>query len=264
MRIIDTHAHIYPDSIAEKATRGIGGFYGLTANADGTTGGLLALMKKYGVYKAVVCSVATSGKQVVKINDYMASRLSVKEFHPLATLHPDMEYNEIKDEAARIKDIGLKGIKLHPDCQNFKLSGERGRKLFDALGNFDLPILVHTGDRRFDNSHPRYMIEIARDYPHITFIAAHFGGWTEWEDALKYKGLKNVWFDTSSTLGHLDDTLAKTVMLGLGIERFTFGTDYPLWNYGEEIEHVLKLDLGEKNNEMVFHKNAEKLFGING
>lgn len=262
MKIIDTHVHIYPDSIADKAVENIGKFYGLKLEANGRISDLLNSMQKNGVYKSVVCSVATSARQVCKINDFMASQLAVKQFCPLATLHPDMERSQIVDEIARIKSLGLRGIKLHPDCQAFKLTGERGLKLFDALGDFELPILVHTGDRRFDFSHPDYMIEVARDFPKLKFIAAHFGGWTEWDNALKYKGLNNVWFDTSSSLFQFDPVIAKTIMLSLGIEKFMFGTDFPLWRCGEEIQRVLALDLGDANNEAVFHKNAEKLFNI--
>lgn len=262
MKIIDTHVHIYPDAIADKAAESIGKFYNIKMLGRGRIGDLLLSMHNNGVGKAVVCSVATAKHQVSRINDFMASQLSIEELHPLATMHPDMDKYEIKDEVLRIKALGLKGIKLHPDCQTFKLSGERGLKIFDALGDFDLPILVHTGDRRFDYSHPEYMIEVARDYPHLKFIAAHFGGWTEWEQALLYKGLKNVWFDTSSSLFQLDAQIAKTVIFGLGAEKFMFGTDFPMWQCDKEIERVLALDLGERNNELIFHKNAEDLFGI--
>lgn len=263
MRIIDAHVHIYPDVIADKAIEGISKFYdGMIMQNSGKVCDLVETMRQSGIDKAVVCSVATSKKQVSRINDFMALQLQRKELHPLATLHPDMDRYEIIDEVARIKAMGLKGIKLHPDCQCFKLNGERGLRLFDAISDFDLPVLVHTGDKRFDYSHPKYMVEIARDYPDIRFIAAHFGGWSEWEDALRYKGLKNVWFDTSSTLYQLDGQIAKSVLFSLGIERFMFGTDYPMWNCSEEIERIYELDLGEKNNELVFHKNAERLFAI--
>lgn len=262
MKIIDTHVHIYPDVIADKAVDSIGRFYGIKMNGHGRISDLLESMRLSGVSKSVVCSVATSKHQVSKINDFMASQLKVQQFHPLATLHPDMDTFEISDEVARVKDLGLKGIKLHPDCQAFKLTGERGLRLFNAIGDFDLPILVHTGDRRFDYSHPEYMIEIARDFPRLQFIAAHFGGWSEWEQALKYKGLKNVWFDTSSSLFQLEGRIAKTVIFGLGVEKFMFGTDFPMWQCDKEIERVLALDLGERNNELVFHKNAENLFNI--
>ncbi len=262
MKIIDTHAHIYPDVIADKAVENIGKFYNIPMTGHGKIADLLALSEEYDVAKVVVCSVATSAHQVSRINDFMASQLSQEKFHPLATLHPDMDKQAIKDEVARIKELGLKGIKLHPDCQAFKLNGEKGLKLFDAIGDFDMPILVHTGDKRYNFSHPEYMIEIARDFPSLTFIAAHFGGWSEWEQAMKYKGLKNVMFDTSSTLFMLDKHIAKVVILGLGAEKFMFGTDFPMWSYATEIQRLLDLDLGDEINEAVFHSNAERLFKL--
>jgi predicted TIM-barrel fold metal-dependent hydrolase len=262
MRIIDVHAHIYPDSIADKAVENIGRFYGLPIEGHGKTSDLLETAKQFDVEKIVVCSVATSAKQVEHINDFMASQSSRSEFLPLATLHPDMEYQHIVDETARIKALGLHGIKLHPDFQAFKLCGEKGRKIFDAIGDFDMPILVHTGDKRLDFSHPEYMIEIARDYPRLTFIAAHMGGWSEWEQALKYKGLKNVMFDTSSSLAFLDKTVAKAVILGLGADKFMFGTDFPMWGYKTEIKRFLDLDLGEENNNMILFGNARKLYKL--
>ncbi len=262
MKIIDTHVHIYPDAIAEKAMESISNFYGLSVRNPCKISDLVSNMRQNGIEKSVVCSVATSKHQVCKINDFMASCKSNPLFHPLATLHPDMDRDEITCEIARIKELGLKGLKIHPDCQSFKLNGERGRKLFDALGDFELPILVHTGDRRFDFSHPEYMIDVARDYPHLTFVAAHFGGWTEWDQAMKYKGLKNVFFDTSSSLFRLDAHIAKTVIFGLGLDKFMFGTDFPMWKCTEEIERVLSLDLGEKNNEHIFSLNAKRVFKI--
>lgn len=264
MKIIDVHTHIYPDAIAPKAVENIKSFYNIpyAAEGDGTIGTLLDGARRHNVQKIVVCSVATKAHQVHSINNYMAQQLANPIFVPLATLHPDMERAEIVDEVARITELGLKGIKLHPDCQAFKLNGDKARMLLDAVGDFEMPILVHTGDKRFDRSHPTYMVEIARDYPSLTFIAAHFGGWSEWDEAMKYKGLKNVMFDTSSTLAYLDPHIAKVVMLGLGIEKFMYGTDYPMWSYDKEIDRVLALNLGEENNELVFRKNAEKLFGI--
>lgn len=262
MKIFDVHAHIYPTNIASRAVESIGKFYGIEMSCDGTTKKLLEGANDFDVQKIAINSVATSAKQVQKINDYMASKKSEPKFVPLATLHPDMEKSEIIDEVARIKELGLYGLKLHPDCQGFKISGKKGRRLFETMGDFGMPILVHTGDKRHDFSHPEYMIEVAKDFPHLTFIAAHFGGWSEWEQAMKYKGLKNVMFDTSSSLAFLDSHIAKVVILGLGVEKFLYGTDFPMWSYETEIQRVLDLDLGEKNNELIFRKNAEKLFGV--
>ncbi|MCQ2409474.1 MAG: amidohydrolase family protein [Clostridia bacterium] len=262
MEIIDTHVHIYPDAIASKAVDHIGDFYKIPMNCSGTVSELETKSSEFDVKKIVVCSVATAPKQVCSINDYMAKQLNNPLFVPIATLHPDMSIDEIKNEVSRIKALGLKGIKLHPDCQKFSLIEKRAYDLFDAIGDFDMPILVHTGDKRFDYSHPSYMIQVAKDFDNLTFIAAHFGGYSEWDDCFNYKGLKNVYFDTSSSLKFLEKEKAVKLINELGPERFMFGTDYPMWKYSDEIPRFLNLGLSDEINELIFSKNAEKLFKL--
>ena len=53
--IIDAHAHIFPNKIAEKAVAGIGKFYSeLTMEMDGTVDTLIENGKKNGIEKFVV------------------------------------------------------------------------------------------------------------------------------------------------------------------------------------------------------------------
>ncbi len=262
-KIIDVHSHIYPDKIASKAAKNIGDFYEIPMDNDGTLKQMLEKADNFDVKKFVINSVATSWTQVEKINNFMIGFVSDSRFAPLATLHPDMEKQHIIDEIQRITALGLNGLKLHPDCQAFQLNGKKARILFDALGEFKKPILVHTGDKRHDFSHPSFMVDIAKDYPHLNFIAAHFGGWSEWDQLMKYKGLNNVYFDTSSTLAFLDKHIAKVSILSIGIEKFMFGTDYPMWDMADEVERVLNLELGEENNQAIFYKNANKFFNFN-
>jgi len=266
MKIFDAHAHIFPDRLATKAAENILDFYKVKmadiTDGIGTAAQLLSQARVYGVSKILICSVALNIRAVSSINDFMASKLVDKHFIPLGALHPDMETEHIKDEIARISELCLYGVKLHPDFQNFKLAGDKAHKIFDALQGFCKPILVHTGDKRMDNSHPRYMVEIAKDYPHLQFIAAHLGGWSQWEHAEEYSSVQNVMFDTSSTLSFLDEERAREIILGLGVRRFMFGTDYPMWQYNTEIDKVLKLGFSQAENELLFYENAAKLFGV--
>lgn len=48
MEIIDFHAHIYPEKIAKKAVQGVGSFYGIPMDGDGTVHALLREGKKRG------------------------------------------------------------------------------------------------------------------------------------------------------------------------------------------------------------------------
>ena len=41
-----------------------------------------------------------------------------------------------------------------------------------------------------------------------------------------------------------------------------FGTDYPMWEPGEEVRRFMTLDLTDEERQLILHENAEKLFGI--
>ena len=262
-RIIDVHTHIYPDAIAKKAVGSIAGFYGIETNyADGTVDSLIGFCRQAEVVKAVVHSVATSPRQVESINSYIAATAKENElFIPFATLHPMMSEQEIKSEYSRIKGISMKGIKLHPDCQKFSLDGQNAARLFGCLDG-ELPIMVHTGDPRYQFSNPNKMISVAKDFPHLRFIAAHFGGWSEWGEAEGYCGLKNVWFDTSSTLAFLSPERAREIITLLGEDRFMFGSDYPMWNAPDEIKRLAALNLNEDVEEKILYGNAARFFNL--
>lgn len=65
--IIDAHAHIFPDKIAERAVGGIGEFYGMKVDFDGTLWTLLREGGEAGVDRYIVQSVATVPEQVTEI-----------------------------------------------------------------------------------------------------------------------------------------------------------------------------------------------------
>ena len=69
------------------------------------------------------------------------------------------------------------------------------------------------------------MAEIARKYPHTRFIAAHFGGWSEWEKAEhELVGLDNIWVDTSSSFYAMTPEKAAELITRFGCDRVFFGT----------------------------------------
>ena len=70
VEIIDFHAHIYPDKIAEKASQATGDFYGITPAYSGTSEELLISGKAAGVSRFVLLPVATKADQVRHINEF--------------------------------------------------------------------------------------------------------------------------------------------------------------------------------------------------
>jgi predicted TIM-barrel fold metal-dependent hydrolase len=105
------------------------------------------------------------------------------------------------------------------------------------------------------------MIPILEQYPNLTVIGAHFGGWSIWEEATeKLCGYKNFLVDCSSSLYAITPQTAKELIGIYGVERVLFGTDYPLWTPEEEIERFMQIDLSDREREDILYNNAYRLF----
>lgn len=256
--IIDFHAHIYPEKIAEKATKSIGDFYEAPMKYNGSSLKLLQSGKKIGVEKYIVHSTATKAEQVESINNFIIEETKKHpEFIGFGTIHPD--YENFEAELERIKNAGLKGIKLHADFQKFQMDDARMDKIYDFIAKQKLILLAHAGDCRFDFSGPERILRVIEKHPDLQFVAAHFGGYTEWDKSLKFLVGKNVYFDTSSTTWKLPYEKAMNMIEKHGVEKFLFGSDYPMWDHEEEFERFSKFSLTNEEKEQILYKNAAKL-----
>ncbi len=263
--IIDAHCHIYPDKIALKATMATEKFYGINhTEMDGTTAKLLQEGKKAGVTHFVVQSVATAPSQVSSINNFIARSVEESEgaFTGLGTLHPDS--SDLKGDVEEIIALGLHGVKLHPDIQRFKIDDYRCLKIYE-LCEGKLPILMHTGDSRYDFSNTNRLVPILEIYKNLTVIGAHFAGWSLWEQAaeeLCEKKYPNLYVDCCSCFYALSDEQIKKLINLYGADRVLFGTDYPMWQPDVELKRFFSLGLEKEQQEQILYKNAVKLFNI--
>ncbi len=259
--ITDAHTHIFPSKIAEKAVGAIGEFYDIPMCHPGSPEALLKSGSAIGVRKYLVCSTATRPAQVVSINDFIRDCCKAHpEFLGFGTLHPG--YEDIPGEVARLGELGLRGVKLHPDFQRFNIDDPAAFPIYRSCQERGLPVLFHTGDKRYDWSAPARMAAIARQFPGLTCIAAHFGGYNHWQDVEVYKDLHNVWFDTSSALFKLPRERALYLIELMGHRRFLFGTDFPMWDHREELERFLSLGLPEEVRDDILYRNFRRLFGV--
>lgn len=264
MYIFDSHVHIFPEKIAAKASINIGKFYDLAMGFDGSVNALLQQVEKFGVKKCLVQSVATTPKQTTHINDFIAN--SVKQ-HPdlfvgFCSLHPDLSKQEINDEIERIIGLGLCGIKLHPDFQEFHIDDKAAYNIYEAAEG-RLPILFHTGDFRYNWSSPERLAKVLKDFPKLIAIGAHFGGWSEWDNGEKYLAdCENCYVDTSSSLYSVPAEKAREYIDAFGVDRVLFGTDYPMWSLENELKFMEKIELTNEEREKIMYKNACKLLNV--
>ena len=263
--LIDAHCHIYPDPIARKAVGGISHFYGDLPfdTYDGTQHRLVESATAAGVDHNIVFSVATTPHQVHSINTYIAREqlASGGRFTGLGTLHLDSEDQEA--DLDEIEALGLHGVKLHPDIPNFKIDEPRAMHIFAMCEDRGLPIYVHTGDKRYDNSNPNRVKNVLEAFPKLKFVGPHLGGWSVWEEAAKVlPKYDNIIVDTSSSLYELDPDTARDIIRAYGSERVMFGTDYPMWPVTKELEHMEALGLTDEEYENIYWRTCANLFDI--
>ena len=261
MKIIDFHTHIYPEKIAGKAVVSIGDFYSIEMSGKGTSRALIEGGSKCGITNYVVHSVAVTSHTVEAINDFISAEIKEhKEFYGFGTMHAD--FDEKIKEAERLSGLGLKGIKIHPDTQKFNLDDERMFELYDYMQQNKLPLLIHTGDYRYDYSHPRRLKNILKEFPKLITIGAHFGGWSVYDLAYELLKDENCYVDTSSAFFMLGKERAKELIRLYGAERVLFGTDFPMWNAEDELNILYDMKLSDDEYELIFHENAEKILNI--
>jgi predicted TIM-barrel fold metal-dependent hydrolase len=263
MEIINAHAHIYPEKIAEKATTTIGIFYDIKMQMPaGTPDRLIEDGERAGVSRFVVHSVATTAHQVRSINEFIKRECEKHpEFIGFITLHQDLTEEEITSEIDLAIENGMRGIKLHPDFQKFNIDDEGVEKFYRAARG-KLPILLHMGDDRYDYSAPRRLVNMARKYPDQIFIAAHFGGYRCWDEASIYKGLDNIYFDTCSSLMFITPKRARELIDLFGVDRFFFATDFPMWDAVGELERFNKIPMTDTEREMILAGNIKRLLNL--
>lgn len=259
-KIIDVHTHLFPELIRQKAVASIGGYYDLAMHGTGEVEDLIGHGSPCNVVKYVVHSAATRAEQVQTINQFIkALQDNDDKLIGFGTIHQRTKNpREVVDE---IIDMGLNGIKLHPDFQRFYIDNPKMFPIYEAMEG-RLPLMIHMGDENSDASSPARLLNVIKRFPSLTVIAPHLGGYTMWDEAMETIVGQNIYLDTSSSLAFLPKEKAVDIIRAHGSDKVLFGTDYPMWLHEDELERFFALGLSDEENEKILYCNAAKLFGI--
>lgn len=261
--IIDCHCHIYPDAIVAKAVEAIEDFYDNRYKGfDGRAETMLGNGEASGVKHYVVFSVATTPRQVSSINSFISDCVKKSDgvYTGLGTLHPHSD--DIEKDFRELLSLGLKGVKLHPDFQKIAIDDPCCQKIY-SLCSGKIPVLLHTGDYRYDYSNPDRMRRMLEAFPDCTFIGAHFGGWSVWDEAAeKLAPYPNFYVDTSSSFSDISTEKAAELIKIYTPDKILFGTDYPLGDSEKELKMIKKAVADEQSLRKILFDNSSRLFGI--
>ena len=262
--IIDFHAHIYPDELAENTLLTIRERAGIQTYADGTLAGLKRSMARAHIDAAVICGVATKASQVNTINQWL---LAIREpgIHPLAAMHPDAMPGP--EEMLELKSRGFKGFKVHPDFQRFYVDEKRMFPFYEAAQTVEMLILFHSGvDRGLpDTVHatPERLSKVHRDFPGLKIVAAHMGGEDMYGETEQYLLGQDVYLDTSFVMRKMPKNIFRRFVEKHPIERFLYGSDTPWGSQDRDLDFLFSLSfLKDADKEKIAGKNAARLLRL--
>ncbi len=274
--IIDTHAHTFPDKIAEATVKKLGKISEVEPYTNGTLAGLKDSMEQNGIDCSIVLPVATKPEQAANINKFAAKtneKFDETGIMSLGGIHPDnSNFKEVLNE---VVNLGLKGIKLHPDYQNTDFDDIRYKRIIDYAAALGLVIVVHAGVDiglvKVNNKvfcTPDMILNVFKDIDYNKMVLAHMGGWKLWNEVEEKIAGRDCYLDTAFCfenqpgVSRISDEQFVRMVRSHGVDKILFATDSP-WGSQEEMpDEIRKTGLSDEELKLIFAENARGLFKI--
>jgi predicted TIM-barrel fold metal-dependent hydrolase len=278
MKIINAHLHLIELSKIKDTKRYIDLMSSLPAFGNNleeslkllTPEALLAQMDEAGIAQGVL--FACIAPILYSSNEYVGELCCrhPDRFIGFASVHPRMWNPAAKLEAA-VKRFNLRGVKFHPPLQDFFPNDRRMFPVYKKAIDLNLPVVFHVGTTPFGSmvklaqANPLLLDEVANRFPRLKIVLTHLGTLWHNESFMVAEKHPNVYLDTAAYLYEIRDLLTPDLVRRVGVEKFIFGTDYPMPSEGKPhrmkdfVDCVNALNLSAEIKENIFFRNFEKL-----
>ena len=265
MQIIDTHVHFFNKGCKESFKK---------------------VMKKYGISKAIILEwpKGLKRKKFLSFDELYPAIKKEKNLFLAVSLRVEGNKRleeDIKKVKERLKLRKVVGLKLCPGYDHFFPFDERLEEIYRFCEKKKIPIIFHSGETWLEIkraptifSHPLNFEKLAFHYPKLRMILAHCGYPWFLDAAEICVRNDNVYLDISDILPQEGENfyelnlrfVERSFLELLGIigscKKILFATDWcteeiKVSNY---IKFVENLPISKKEKEMIFYKNALKLF----
>jgi predicted TIM-barrel fold metal-dependent hydrolase len=188
----------------------------------------------------------------------------------------DYRAHDLADLRVLLREGRIIALKLYPGYEAFYVHDARLRVVYELAAEFNVPVMIHTGDTfdpkgKVKYAHPLEVDEVAVDFREVTFVICHLGNpWITDAMEVIYKN-DNVVADISGfTVKHFQERFERYMLAQLGEaiaysgdpHSILFGTDWPICDMGAYQRFVAKLDLTDEEREDIMWRNAARIFRL--
>lgn len=264
MAVFANHAHLMPKDF----------------RPDAGVDDLLRLMEACGIDRAVCFAPFASQAQAAGIGDpnlWLAEQIEGREqLLGFGCLNPAATGS--LEALPRMRDLGLRGVKLHPAHDAFDVLDPRALDFYAAAAELGLVLDFHTGVHRspLRDWEMLKFDDLAWRVPQVHMILEHVGGVPFFNTALAiianhgdendprvYAGCTTL-FNPAVKLWHLGEEQVERLAHLVGNRALIYGLDFP-YNTREvvcrELDIYQSLDLGPGGQEALLGGNLARLLG---
>jgi predicted TIM-barrel fold metal-dependent hydrolase len=273
IRVTANHAHVFPSSM----------------KPEGTIERLLRLMDECGIEQTVCfppfphqCTPENTSPGFYPsgwVAREIASRPRLLGFGTI-----DFKAGDFRGQIRRVVELGLKGLKLHPNQQSFPIVSPQAFEVYGAAEEAGLFCTFHSGVHasRLKDARVLDFDEVARNFPNLRFSMEHVGGYHFFNEALAvlfnnvpppwehgpcnvYGGLASVFTQHQNRFWYLSPERIKELIAQVGAKQCIFGLDFP-FNLEREtkmgLETIASLGLTADDQALILGGNLRRLLAI--
>jgi predicted TIM-barrel fold metal-dependent hydrolase len=279
MRAIDVHIHVPdpPGHPAAKEKEDMAAYFGMK-DLPQTPEALYDKYKALDIFGVIFAIDAESVTGIPYIgNDYVASVVQryADQFIGFASVDPWKGKMAVQELERSVKELGLRGLKLHPSAQAFYANDPRFYPLWEKCAELDIPVLFHSGQTGLGARQPGgggiklkycqpipYFDDVAADFPSLTIIMAHPA--VPWQEEQLSVALhkQNVYIDLSGWSPKYFRPMLVQYMQSLLKDKVLFGSDYPVLMPERWLKDFEQLELKAEVRQKILLDNARKILNL--
>lgn len=160
---------------------------------------------------------------------------------------------------------GARGLKLHPQLQQFMPAAPEAMKLYELAARERVPVLWHCGPVGIELASARKFVQIPNyeqplaEHPDTTFLLGHAGALACDQAIALQRRYRNAYLEVSCiSLSQMRQVVAEA-----DPDRIVYGTDWPFYHHGLALAKVLVATEGQPAlRRKILHDNAARLLRL--